>query len=327
MKLIDQIHEKAKSQKKHIVLPEGNDDRMILAASQLAKERIGDVTLLGNQDELKSRAKKLGADLKSIQITEPVKDSHYDEYSKLLFEKRKSKGLDLPGAEKLMMMPLYFGAMMVHMGGADGSVAGAMNTTGDVLRAAIHCIGLKPGNNIVSSIFLMIVPDWPEVLTFADAGVVPDPSAEELANIAICSAQTHEILTGNKPSVAMLSFSTYGSASHPRVDKVKEATRLVKEYAPKLNVDGELQADAALVPDVGAKKARGSTVAGKANVLIFPDLDSGNIAYKLTQRLARATALGPLIQGLRKPAMDLSRGCSVQDIVDVVAICSILSGL
>jgi phosphate acetyltransferase len=223
------------------------------------------------------------------------------------------------------LKPLFFGAMMVREGRADGSMAGAINTTGDVLRAGIQCIGTAEGISIVSSTFLMIIPGWPVPLTYADAGVVPDPNADQLASIAISSANTHKKLTGDDPIVAMLSFSTYGSASHPRVDKVKEATRIVKERAPYLLVDGELQADAALIQSVGNKKAPGSPVAGKANVLIFPDLDSGNIAYKLTQRLAKAEALGPLVQGLKKPAMDLSRGCSVEDVMNVAAIASILS--
>jgi phosphate acetyltransferase len=214
--------------------------------------------------------------------------------------------------------------MMVRGGNADGSVAGSINTTGDVLRAGIQCIGMADGISIVSSTFLMIVPGWERPFTFADAGVVPDPNPEQLASIAISSAQTHQKLTGNEPIVAMLSFSTYGSAEHPMVDKVKEATQLVREQAPDLKVDGELQVDAAIVSSVAEKKAPGSLVAGKANILIFPNLDAGNIGYKLTQRMANAQALGPLIQGLRKPAMDLSRGCNVEDIVNVTAISCLL---
>ncbi|MBN1781819.1 phosphate acetyltransferase [bacterium] len=326
MTLIDQIQQKAKSLRKHIVLPEGEDDRMLLAADQLVRQKICDITLIGNPDLLDERAKALGISMQGIQCVDPAQSEKFEPYAEAFMEMRKHKGVDIDGSRKLMRKPLYYGAMMVHQGDADGSVAGANNTTGDVLRAGIHCIGLKPGISVVSSIFLMIVPGWSEVLTYADGGVVPDPTAEELASIAITSAKTHRLLTGNTPNVAMLSFSTYGSASHKRVDKIKEAARIVKEKAPDLNADGEMQADAALIPEIGRKKAPGSSVAGMANVLIFPDLDSGNIAYKLTERLAGATALGPLIQGLKKPAMDLSRGCSADDIVNVAAICSVLAG-
>jgi phosphate acetyltransferase len=244
---------------------------------------------------------------------------------KVFYSLRKHKGITQEQADESLLKALFFGAMMVREGDADGSVAGANNTTADVLRAGIQCIGLAEGITVVSSTFLMLVPDWEKPLTFADCGVVPDPNPDQLASIAIASANTHQKLTGETPVVAMLSFSTYGSACHPKVDKVKEATRLVKERAPNLLADGELQGDSALVPSVGSKKAPGSLVAGKANVLIFPDLDAGNIGYKLTQRLAKAIALGPLIQGLKKPAMDLSRGCSAEDIMNVASICCVLS--
>ncbi len=325
MTLLEQIHNKAKSHQKHIVLPEGMDNRMLFAANQLTDEKLCRVTVLGNPDDMMRRAHEQKISTDGIRFEDPENSDHFDKYVRELAALRKHKGLTEAAAAEMMRQPLYFGAMMVHLGDADGSVAGANNTTGDVLRAGIHCIGLKPGISVVSSIFLMIVPGWPQVLTFADAGVVPDPDPGQLASIAMTSAQTHKLLTGNEPNVAMLSFSTYGSASHPDVDKVREATQLVRDQKPELNVDGELQADAALIPEVGSSKAPGSKVAGKANVLIFPDLNSGNIAYKLTQRLAGATALGPLVQGLKKPAMDLSRGCSVQDIVDVSAICAVLA--
>ena len=323
MTLVESIHEKARSLRKHIVLPEGHDDRMLLAARQIVDGELAQVTLLAG-DNIMKRVESCRISLNGIQIENPaqkIRTGYIDELVKL----RAHRGLSRKDAEALLLSPLYYGAMMVHMDHADGSVAGANNTTGDVLRAAIHCIGMNETTSVVSSIFLMIVPDWPQVLTYADAGVIPDPTPEQLASIAINSADTHRKLTGDEPYVAMLSFSTYGSAKHDRVDKVKKATEIVKSKMPGLNVDGELQADAALIPDVGVKKAPGSPVAGRANVLIFPDLDSGNIAYKLTERLAKATALGPLVQGLKKPAMDLSRGCSVQDIVDVSAICAVLS--
>ena len=325
MSLVEEIHKQAASNRKHIVLPEGEDDRMLHAAKQLVGEAVCDVTLLGHEEALKQRADELKVSLENIPIVNPADSERFEAYVKELVELRKHKGVDQSKAESLIRDPLYYGAMMVHQGDADGSVAGAMNTTGNVIRAGIHCIGLTPNISVVSSIFLMIVPGWPQVLTFADAGVVPDPDPEQLACIAISSAETHRMLTGKEPSVAFLSFSTYGSASHECVDKVREAVQIAKTKAPALNMDGEMQADAALIPSVGESKAPGSSVAGRANVLIFPDLNSGNIAYKLTQRLAKATALGPLIQGLKKPAMDLSRGCSVQDIVDVSAICAVMS--
>ena len=325
--LVQEIHHKAKSIGKHIVLPEGHDDRILQAAAQMVKQKLCKVTLLGNPDDLSFRAKRFYLSIEGIQIEDPNTSGRFPDYVKELLEIRKHKRLSRAIAEDLMRTPLYFGAMMVHCGDADGSVAGADNTTSDVCRAAIHCVGLKPDSSVISSIFLMIVPDWPQVLTFADAGVVPDPDPEQLACIAVTSARTHQLLTGNDPIVALLSFSTYGSASHKRVEKVKEAVAIAKKKAPYLVLDGEMQADAALVKTVGESKAPGSPVAGQANVLIFPDLDSANIAYKLTQRLAKATALGPLIQGLKKPAMDLSRGCSIQDIVDVSAICSVMADL
>ncbi|MBN2104353.1 phosphate acetyltransferase [bacterium] len=324
---VQEIHRKAKSLKRHVVLPEGNDERMLRAGAQMVKERLCEVTLLGNYDELNKNANHSDISLEGIRIEDPNSSDRFDEYIKELLIIRKHKQLTRSQAEEMMRSPLYYGAMMVHCGDADGSVAGAANTTGDVLRAAIHCIGLKTGISVVSSIFLMIVPGWPQMLTYADAGVVPDPNPEQLASIAVTSAGTHRLLTGNEPVVAFLSFSTYGSSSHKRVDKVKEAVAIARKMAPEVILDGEMQADAALVKAIGEKKASGSPVAGRANVLIFPDLDSGNIAYKLTQRLAKATALGPLIQGLKKPAMDLSRGCNVQDIVDVSSICLMLASV
>lgn len=325
MELLSRIREKASKRNKHIVLPEGEDDRVLGAANIIKQEHICDVTVLGKKNDIEKRATKVGLSLDGIRVADPTESGELDRYARQYFEIRKHKGITEPQAREVAQAPLFFGAMMVREGDANGSVAGAVNTTGDVMRAGIQCIGLAEGISIVSSIFMMIVPGWDRPFSYADGAVVPDPNPEELASIAIASAETHRRLTGDEPVVAMLSFSTYGSADHPLVDKMKEATRIVKEKAPDLKVDGELQVDAAIIPSIGEKKAPGSPVAGKANVLVFPDLNAGNIAYKLTQRLANAEAVGPVIQGLRKPANDLSRGCSVEDIVNVAAICCLLS--
>lgn len=324
MNILERIRRFAAEKKKNIVLPEGDEDRMIKAAERLMQESICQVTLLGLEHVIFEKAEAMNVSLEGIRIVNLQESKALEKYAKSFFEIRKHKGITEQGAKSSVSRPLFFGAMMVREGEVDGSVAGAVNTTADVLRAGIQCIGLAEGMSVVSSTFLMIVPGWERPFTFADAGVVPDPNPNQLASIAISSAKTHKKLTQDEPIVAMLSFSTYGSADHLMVDKVKEATRLVKEMAPCLKVDGELQVDTAIVPSIAEKKAPGSPVAGKANVLIFPDINSGNIGYKLTQWLANAQALGPLIQGLRKPAMDLSRGCSVEDIVNVSAICCLL---
>ena len=323
--VLEHIIEKAKIKPKVIVLPEGEDERMIRAARLLVERNICAVTLLGDVNVIQKNATTGKISMEGISVINPRTSDRLQSYAKSFYDLRKHKGITQEQARESLLKSLFFGAMMVREGEADGSVAGANNTTADVLRAGIQCIGLAEGISVVSSTFLMLVPGWEKPLTFADCGVVPDPDPDQLASIAIASASTHQKLTGDIPVVAMLSFSTYGSACHAKVDKVKEATRLVKERAPNLLADGELQGDSALIPSVGSKKAPGSPVAGKANVLIFPDLDAGNICYKLTQRLAKANALGPLIQGLKKPAMDLSRGCSAEDIMNVASICCVLS--
>jgi len=324
MDLLEQIKQKASGLNKHIVLPEGTDLRMQKAAHHLSKEKLCRVTLLGEEDEIRKQASANQIYL-DVNILDPGRSDKLDAYAEDFYNLRKHKGVDLAEAFTCVAQPLYFAAMMVRNGDADGSVAGAVNTTGNVIKAGIYCIGLAEGTSVVSSTFLMIVPGWDRPFTYADCGVVPDPDPEQLADIAITSARTHQFLTGDDPVVAMLSFSTYNSASHQLVDKVKAATALAKKKAPDLNIDGELQVDAAIVPAIGSKKAPKSPVAGKANVLVFPNLDAGNIAYKLTQRMAGATAIGPLIQGLKKPAMDLSRGCDEKDIENVASICCLLS--
>ncbi len=324
MDIIQQIQNQAKKNIRNIVLPEGNEPRVIKAADILNRDKVARPVLLGSESEIRSRAKDLDIDLDDIEVLEPSRQIDFDDYSNQYFEMRKHKGITPEKAGELMDNPLYYGAMMLRHGRAAGAVAGSVNTTGDVLRAAIQIVGLAPAVNVVSSSFIMVLPKG-DILTFADCAVIPDPDAEQLASIAISSAETHRKLAGSEPRIAMLSFSTKGSARHDRVDKVIEATELVRQRAPHLMIDGELQFDAAYVESVGSRKAPGSPVAGKANVFIFPDLGAGNIGYKMVQRLAGAEAVGPVIQGLAKPYNDLSRGCSVEDIVNVAAICSILS--
>ena len=328
MSVIDKIKAKAKQNVKHIVLAEGSEPRTVQAARQIVDQGIAHVTLLGKKDEIAAVAKSTNTDLTGIELIDPKASAKSEAYASLFYELRKAKGLTPEQATELATGDtLYYGALMVKSGDADGMVAGAINSTGNVLRPALQIIKTAPGISVVSGAFIMEVPDKKYgddgVLIFGDCAVIPDPTVDELAAIAIASAQTGKQLTGMDPKVAMLSFSTKGSAKHDDVTKVQQATAKVHELAPDLVCDGELQADAALVESVGALKAPGSTVAGHANVLIFPDLQAGNIGYKLVQRFANATAVGPIVQGLAKPVNDLSRGCSVEDIVSVVAITAV----
>ena len=325
MAIIDTIKAKAKANVKHIVLPEGEETRNAQAAAIIAKEGLATLTLLGNPEKVKAAAN--GADLSGVEIIDPATNEKCAEYANLLFELRKAKGMTEEKAAALVKDPMYYGVMMVKVGDADGLVSGAIHSTGDMLRPALQIIKSKPGIKTVSSCFLMECPNKAYgdngVMIFADCAVNIDPDAEALANIALGAADSARSLAGIEPRVAMLSFSTKGSAKHDAVTKVQEATRIAKEMAPDLMLDGELQLDAALVEKVGQLKAPGSAVAGHANTLVFPSLEAGNIGYKLVQRLAGAEAYGPILQGIAKPCNDLSRGCSVEDIVATVAITAV----
>lgn len=328
MSLLAQIRENAAKKQKTIVLPEGLEERTLQAIKPIVDNKIARPILLGDEGEIKGLASKIGADISGAEIVSPAKAPYFDDYVQAFYEMRKDKGVDLDKAKAAMLDPLYFASMMVKMGQADGEVAGAENTTGNVLRPALQIIKTQPGISAVSGAFIMIVPDCEYghngIFVFADCAVTPVPTAEQLADFAKASVNTAVELCGiDDPKIGMLSFSTKGSASHEVVDKVAKATQIAKEKFPELKIDGELQADAALVPKVGASKAPGSPVAGQCNILIFPDLQAGNIGYKLVQRLAKAEAIGPILQGMAKPVNDLSRGCSVEDIVNVVAMTAV----
>ena len=327
MALIDRIMEKARSNVKHIVLPEGEEQRNVQAAAKVVAQGLATLTMLGDPAKVQAVAQQTGTDLTGIEIVDPAASPKAEAYAQALYEIRKAKGMTVDEARKLVADPMYYGVMMVKMGDADGLVSGAIHSTGDMLRPALQIIKAKPGMKTVSSCFLMECPDksfgQDGVMIFADCAVIPCPTAQELANIALGAADSARSLAGMEPKVAMLSFSTKGSAKHDLVTKVQEATRIAQEMDPQLQLDGELQVDAALVEAVGQLKSPGSKVAGHANTLVFPDLQAGNIGYKLVQRLAGAEAYGPVLQGIAKPCNDLSRGCSVDDIVATVAITAV----
>ena len=325
MDLLEKIKAKAKAHNKRIVLPEGLEERTLRAADELLGDGIAQIILLGNPDAIRAESEKLG--LKHINkatLIDPLNHEKKEEYIDLMVEIRKHKGLTREEASKLIEDPLYLGTLMIKNGDADGEVAGAMNATTDVLRPAFQYVKTLPGISVVSGAFIMILKDKEfgedGIIVFADCAVHPDPTDKELAEIAVATAGTTRAIAGFEPRIAMLSFSTMGSAKHENVDKVVNATRIAREMEPGLQIDGELQADAAIIESIGSKKAPGSKIAGKANVLVFPSLDVGNIAYKLVQRLAHAEAIGPVLQGMAAPINDLSRGCSISDIVNLAAI-------
>jgi phosphate acetyltransferase len=326
MSFLDSVHARAKANPRRIVLPEGADERTLVAAARLARDGLAHPTVLGGP-EIGAELQRLGA--KGVALVNPADDPRRPALAARLYERRKAKGLTEDEAFRKSADVLYFGALLLAAGEVDACVSGAMNTTGDVLRAALWAVGPAEGIRTVSSSFYMVVPDFrgagQEVLTYSDAAVVPDPTAEQLADIAIAAADARRRVVGDDPRVAFLSYSTRASAEGPSIDKVRQALESFRQRMPGVPADGEMQVDAALVESVGARKAPGSPVAGKANVLIFPDLDAGNIAYKLTQRLANAEAVGPIVQGLARPCSDLSRGSDADDIVNVACITGLLA--
>jgi len=327
MAFIEKICKMAKADKKTIVLPEGEEERTIKASEIIKNDSLAEVILIGDINVIKAKAAGFGVNLDGIEIVDPKTSDKAEGFAKAFYELRKNKGMTLEKAAEMVQDPLYFGTMMVKMNEADGLVSGAVHTTGDLLRPGMQIIKTAPGIKVVSSFFIMELPtkEYGEegLLLFADCAVNPNPNAEELASIAISTADNAKCLCNFEPKVAMLSFSTMGSAKHEFVDKVAKATEIAKNARPDLQIDGELQLDAAIVASVAKQKAPKSLVAGSANVLVFPDLQSGNIGYKLVQRFAGAEAIGPVCQGFAKPINDLSRGCSVQDIVNVVAVTAV----
>ncbi len=325
MNFLEQTIQRAKSDKKTIVLPESTDIRTIEATAMILEQGIANVVLVGNEGDIKKLAGNL--DISGAKIVDPLTSEDFDDYANTFYEMRKAKGVTEEKAKETLKNPLYYGVMMVKKGHADGMVAGAVNSTANTLRPALQILKTAPGTKLVSAFFVMSVPDCEYghngTFIFGDSGLVENPNADELSEIAIASAKSFKVLVEEEPKVAMLSYSTYGSAKSELTEKVIEATRLAKEKAPGLKLDGELQLDAAIVPSVGKQKAPDSDIAGEANVLIFPDLNAGNIGYKLVQRLAKAEAYGPVTQGIAKPVNDLSRGCSSTDIVGVVAITAV----